>query len=94
MDIKSPKVREDLNIYSGATLIIKVLTDLENRCDTFFYRHVGPEGPKETTREKMVRAAAAWRSSVAGDRPPRFFRAALGASLCRWRSPDLDPFLV
>ena len=33
------KVRKDLNIYSGAPFIIKVLTDLENRRDTFFYRH-------------------------------------------------------
>ena len=33
------KVLKDLNLYSGAPLIIKVLTDLENRCDTFFYRH-------------------------------------------------------
>ena len=41
MDKKSPKVREDLNLFSasGATLIIKVLTDLENRLHTFFYRH-------------------------------------------------------
>ena len=63
MDIKTPKVREDLNLCfaSGATLVIKVLTDLENESDTFFYRHVGPEGPKETTRKKTVRAAAARR---------------------------------
>ena len=39
MDIKTPKVREDLNLYSGAPLVIKVLTDLENRLHTFFYRH-------------------------------------------------------
>ena len=26
---------------------IKVLTDLENRRDAFFYRHLGPHGPKE-----------------------------------------------
>ena len=26
---------------------IKVLTDLENRRDAFFYRHLGPYGPKE-----------------------------------------------
>ena len=36
---KNPKVREYLNLYSGAPLVIKVLTDLENRCHTFFYRH-------------------------------------------------------
>ena len=41
MDKKTPKVREDLNLLfpSGATLIIKVLTDLENRLHTFFYRY-------------------------------------------------------
>ena len=35
------KVRKDLNVFfpSGATLIIKVLKDLENRHHTFFYRH-------------------------------------------------------
>ena len=35
------KVRKDLNVFfpSGATLVIKVLTDLENRLHTFFYRH-------------------------------------------------------
>ena len=31
---KSPKVRKDLNLYSGAPFIIKVLTDLENRLHT------------------------------------------------------------
>ena len=71
MDKKSPKVREDLNLCfaSGAAFVIKVLTDLENRHDTFFYRHVGPEGPKEMMREKE------WfvhRPSLAGDRPPRY----------------------
>ena len=54
MDIKRPKVRKDLNLFfpSDAPLIIKVLTDLENEPHTFFYRHVGPEGPKEATRKK------------------------------------------
>ena len=54
MDKKSPKVRKDLNLFfaSNATLIIKVLTDLENEPHTFFYRHSGPEGPKEMMREK------------------------------------------
>ena len=54
MDIKSPKVREDLNLFSAsdAPLIIKVLTDLDNRLRTFFYRHSGPEGPKEMMRGK------------------------------------------
>ena len=35
------KVRKDLNLFfpSGAPLIIKVLTDLENRHNTFFYSH-------------------------------------------------------
>ena len=48
------KVRKDLNLFfaSGAPLVIKVLTDLENRHNTFFYRHIGPEGPKETTFRK------------------------------------------
>ena len=27
--------------------LIKVLTDLENRRVAFFYRHLGPKGPKE-----------------------------------------------
>ena len=27
--------------------LIKVLTDLEKRRDAFFYRHLGPHGPKE-----------------------------------------------
>ncbi len=38
---KRPKVREDLNLFfpSGTPFIIKVLTDLENRLHTFFYRH-------------------------------------------------------
>ena len=74
MDKKTPKVRKDLNLYSDAPFIIKVLTDLENRLHTFFYRHVGPEGPKERTREKTVRAAA----KPCGGQAPRFFRAALG----------------
>ena len=41
MDKKSPKVRKDLNLLfpSDAPFIIKVLTDLENRLHTFFYRH-------------------------------------------------------
>ena len=67
MDIKRPKVRKDLNLFfvSDAPLIIKVLTDLDNEPHTFFYRHVGPEGPKEMMRRKrMVRAAAAWRPSL------------------------------
>ena len=52
--MKNTKVRKDLNLCfaSGATLVIKVLADLENEPDTFFYRHVGPKGPKETTRKK------------------------------------------
>ena len=29
MDIKTPKVREDLNLSSGAPFVIKVLTDLK-----------------------------------------------------------------
>ena len=67
------KVRKDLNLFfaSDAPFIIKVLKDLENRRDTFFYRHVGPKGPKEMMREKTVRAAA-WRSSVAGACTPRY----------------------
>ena len=36
MEIKTPKVLTDLNLFfpSGATFIIKVLTDLENESDT------------------------------------------------------------
>jgi len=53
-DMKSPKVRKDLNLFfaSSVPLVIKVLTDLENEPDTFFYRHIGPKGPKETTHGK------------------------------------------
>ena len=38
---KKPKVLKDLNLLfaSGTPLVIKVLTDLENRHNTFFYRH-------------------------------------------------------
>jgi len=70
-DIKSPKVRKDLNLCfaSSVPLVIKVLTDLENKPDTFFYRHIGPNGPKETTRRKN---GAARRPSSAGDRPPHY----------------------
>ena len=41
MDIKTPKVRKDLNLLfaSGAPLVIKVLTDLENEPHTVFYRY-------------------------------------------------------
>ena len=41
MDKKIPKVRKDLNLFfpSGATLIIKVLKDLDNEPRTFFYRY-------------------------------------------------------
>ena len=75
MDKKSPKVRKDLNLFSasGAPLVIKVLTDLENRHNTFFYRHVGPLGPEERTREKK---RFAQRPRIAGDRPPRYGVAA------------------
>ena len=45
---KNPKVRKDLNILRAVpVLLIKVLTDLENLRDAFFYRHLGPHGPKE-----------------------------------------------
>ena len=45
---KNAKVRKDLNILRAVpVLLIKVLTDLENRRVAFFYRHLGPHGPKE-----------------------------------------------
>lgn len=46
---KNAKVREDLNAsYSRhISRSIKVLMDLERERNTFFYRHVGPNGPKE-----------------------------------------------
>ena len=68
---KIPKVRKDLNLFfaSGAPLVIKVLADLENRLHTFFYRHIGPEGPKEMPREKE---RFVQRPSIAGDRPPHY----------------------
>ena len=55
---KSPKVREDLNLFftSGAPLVIKVLTDLENEPDTFFYRHIGPEGPSGKRKARRLPA--------------------------------------
>ena len=48
---KNPKVRKDLNILRAVSvLLIKVLMDLEKRRAAFFYRHVGPHGPKEGPR--------------------------------------------
>ena len=45
---KNAKVRKDLNILRAVSvLLIKVLTDLENRRVAFFYRHEGPHGPEE-----------------------------------------------
>ena len=45
---KNPKVRKDLNILRAVpVLLIKVLADLKKRRDAFFYRHLGPHGPKE-----------------------------------------------
>ena len=68
-NMKSPKVRKDLNLSfaSGAPLVIKVLADLENRHNMFFYRHVGPKGPKETAHKKNGS-----RSASAEDRPPHY----------------------
>ena len=48
MDRKNPKVRKDLNILRAVSvLLIKVLTDLKKLRAAFFYRHLGPHGPKE-----------------------------------------------
>ena len=48
MDRKNPKVRKDLNILRAVSeLLIKVLADLKKRRSAFFYRHLGPHGPKE-----------------------------------------------
>ena len=44
---KNAKVRKDLNVPPCGSHAIKVLTDLEKRRDAFFYRHLGPHGPKE-----------------------------------------------
>ena len=65
------KVREDLNLYSDAPLVIKVLTDLENRCHTFSIDIKVLKDLKRQRAKRTVRAAA-WRSSLAGDRPPRY----------------------
>ena len=42
---KNAKVRKDLNV-PPCSCAIKVLTDLENLRAAFFYRHLGPHGPK------------------------------------------------
>ena len=47
MDRKNPKVRKDLNIPPCGSRAIKVLTDLKKLRAAFFYRHLGPHGPKE-----------------------------------------------
>ena len=44
---KDAKVRKDLNIPPCGFRAIKVLTDLEKLRAAFFYRHLGPHGPKE-----------------------------------------------
>ena len=45
---KNAKVRKDLNILRAVpVLLIKVLADLKNLRAAFFYRHLGPHGPKE-----------------------------------------------
>ena len=45
---KNAKVRKDLNILRAVpVLLIKVLTDLKKLRAAFFYRHLGPHGPKE-----------------------------------------------
>ena len=45
---KNPKVRKDLNIRRAVSVpLIKVLADLEKLRAAFFYRHLGPHGPKE-----------------------------------------------
>ena len=72
MDKKRPKGRKDLNLFSAsdAPFIIKVLTDLENRPNTFFYRHVGPEGPKETTRKKNGSCSGSTAAKPRGGQAP------------------------
>ena len=45
---KNAKVRKDLNILRAVPmLLIKVLADLKDLRAAFFYRHLGPHGPKE-----------------------------------------------
>ena len=40
-------VRTLIFLHAVPVPLIKVLTDLEKRRDAFFYRHLGPHGPKE-----------------------------------------------
>ena len=40
-------VRTLIFLRAVSVPLIKVLTDLENRRAAFFYRHLGPSGPKE-----------------------------------------------
>ena len=40
-------VRTLIFLRAVSVLLIKVLTDLKNRRVAFFYRHLGPKGPKE-----------------------------------------------
>ena len=40
-------VRTLIFLRAVPVLLIKVLMDLENLRDAFFYRHLGPHGPKE-----------------------------------------------
>ena len=40
-------VRTLIFLHAVSMPLIKVLTALENRRDAFFYRHLGPHGPKE-----------------------------------------------
>ena len=45
---KNAKVREDLNASLLTTYLpFQVLMDLERAGNTFFYRHIGPNEPKE-----------------------------------------------
>ena len=63
---------------------IKVLADLENYGNPFFYRHAGPNGPEESSIGKNARCAGdnpghivnlgilTQTIGIAGDRPPRY----------------------
>ena len=44
-----------IGFYVAGLNAIKVLTDLENYGNPFFYRHAGPKGPEEEARHVLRR---------------------------------------
>ena len=86
---KNAKVRKDLNILRAVPmLLIKVLADLKDLRAAFFYRHLGPHGPKEGSpmHPEPLRHAK-WLSSCSScSSCPSCFRQQKNAPLSnRWR---------